>query len=474
MSPDPSLVVLSSGQRIPLREGLTLGRGTDCDIRLEDGSVSSRHAAFRRIGAGWIVQDLNATNGTWLQGERVVGSAPLQEGDTLGLGAMLLRVEGLQPEGTTAFPPPLLPPPPPLPPAFPPPLPQAVPPPLPTQAYQPPPIPAAAWRPPQVPPPTQKRGGRGWLWILAALLLGGLGALGWVLKDRFLGGSETPVKALVTFRQEAEAGAPGAFTRVQAPLQRLRDLNQTLFPTAEPAAGWAYHFGHSLVAPGGINGRRQAVLFYNPWSDVGLVTVWEGETRITDLEAIPGEALRNGGKAPLGGVPGWMRPQAYGPFAVGHATAQTVKAFETAFAQQTDLELALPWLASGNAREGCRVACALQFAQVLKSLVDFSAAADVPARIAFIRMLAEGKAALQGASATPPESEAALRKLPAGAWACFRPTVMVKTGDKVLVMAHHKTQPDLFLGVVLHPAEDGLRPERLDLLSFNGCYGAQK
>lgn len=451
MSTEPLLVVLPSGQRVLLTEGLVVGRGADCGLRLEDGSVSSRHAAFRKVGDQWIIQDLNATNGTWLRGERVLGSAPLTSGDSLILGAVTLQVESAAPA-----PPPL--------PLQPPPLPYAPPPLL------PPPVPVA-WAPPPLPPPPRTR--RIWPWMLAGLLLvGSMGALAWTFRDRMLGGTETPVKALVGFRQEAETSAPGAFTHVQAPAVRLRELNQTLFPTVDPVAGWAYHFGHSLVVPGALQEGRQAVLFYNPWSDIALLTVWEGQSRMVDLEALPGEALRKSGTPPLGGAPGWMRQQAYGPFAVGQSTAQTVKAFEEAFSRHANPELALPWLVAPNVREGCRVACALQFAQILKSLVDFSATADAPARIGFIRAMAEGKGALQGASGTPPESEAALRTLPDGAWAGFRPTAMVQAGEKVLVLSHHKSRPDLFLGVVLHPAEDGLRPQRLDLLSFNGCYGA--
>jgi hypothetical protein len=155
-------------------------------------------------------------------------------------------------------------------------------------------------------------------------------------------------------------------------------------------------------------------------------------------------------------------------------TAQTLKAFEHAFSAETGLYVALPWLAQAQAREACRLASGLQFAQVVKSLTILSTSYDQPARLAFIRLLALGGEAPATAPGTPSDSANALRALPSAAWSGFQPTAMVDTNARVLILAHHRESPDLFLGVVFRREGVELVPERMDLLSFNACYGALK
>jgi len=278
---------------------------------------------------------------------------------------------------------------------------------------------------------------------------------------------------MLSFRQEAGKDPRQAFAKALAPKQ-LAELNQVLWPTVEPEVGWAYFFRTCLVTGGPRKGNRQAVLFYHPWSDTALVTQWKDQKQLVEMEMVPGEALRKGGGAPYGGTLGWTRLEAYAPPAVGMVTAQTLKAFEKAFATEATLGNAMPWLAKAQAREACRMACSLQYAQVVKSLVAFSAAYDQPARIAFIHLLAQGSEAAATAPGTPPESAKALRDLPGKAWSGFQPTAFVDTEAKVLVMAHHGESPDLFLGVVFRRDGAELIPERMDLLSFNACYGALK
>ncbi len=83
-----------------------LGRGSDNDVVLSDVSVSRNHAELRREAGGsggWIVEDLQSTNGVELN--RVpVQRAPVQPGDRLGVGVFELLLEEAQPrdvrEGT--------------------------------------------------------------------------------------------------------------------------------------------------------------------------------------------------------------------------------------------------------------------------------------------------------------------------------------------------------------------------------------
>lgn len=71
---------------------LLIGRHPGCDVVLEDLSVSRRHARLVFRDARWIVQDLNSTNGTALNGRRV-GRCEIRPGDSLALGEQRLEVD---------------------------------------------------------------------------------------------------------------------------------------------------------------------------------------------------------------------------------------------------------------------------------------------------------------------------------------------------------------------------------------------
>ena len=59
-------------QRWPLKEGEQLvGRGHECDVLLEDDSVSRRHLRLTAEGCAVRIEDLDSTNGLWLHGERI-------------------------------------------------------------------------------------------------------------------------------------------------------------------------------------------------------------------------------------------------------------------------------------------------------------------------------------------------------------------------------------------------------------------
>lgn len=72
--------------------GAVLGRG-DVEIRLDDQFASGRHARISREGATMILEDLGSTNGTWLNGEQVVGPTPLHAGDRVRIGDSEFRFE---------------------------------------------------------------------------------------------------------------------------------------------------------------------------------------------------------------------------------------------------------------------------------------------------------------------------------------------------------------------------------------------
>ena len=73
---------------------LTVGRGGQNDLVLDgDEFASARHARIVSRGDGVWVQDLESTNGTFVNGSRVAGAQRLNAGDVLRVGETDLRVE---------------------------------------------------------------------------------------------------------------------------------------------------------------------------------------------------------------------------------------------------------------------------------------------------------------------------------------------------------------------------------------------
>jgi diguanylate cyclase (GGDEF)-like protein len=76
------------------REITLIGRGGECDIVLDDSGCSRRHARALCKGGSpsetvWL-EDLGSTNGTFLNGERLVDRRPLSEHDRVRVGSTLL------------------------------------------------------------------------------------------------------------------------------------------------------------------------------------------------------------------------------------------------------------------------------------------------------------------------------------------------------------------------------------------------
>jgi hypothetical protein len=86
-------LVLPDGTRVPLGDdAVAIGRMPDCDVVLDDRNVSRRHAEVRRIPNGFVVVDLESTNGTKVNGAGVK-ERRLDDGDELLLGSSTLRFE---------------------------------------------------------------------------------------------------------------------------------------------------------------------------------------------------------------------------------------------------------------------------------------------------------------------------------------------------------------------------------------------
>jgi predicted component of type VI protein secretion system len=87
-------LLLVSGRRllVPPR-GAAIGRSRDCDIVLEDSSVSRHHAELCPQGSAWTIEDLGSTNGVRVNGLTIHGAHHLHSGDRIEMGSTEMLFE---------------------------------------------------------------------------------------------------------------------------------------------------------------------------------------------------------------------------------------------------------------------------------------------------------------------------------------------------------------------------------------------
>ena len=85
---------LSLGTRYDLKDQpVLLGRDINCDICVDDPSVSRHHARFQPDGDGYTLIDLQSTNGTWVN-KVPISQCRLKDGDDLRFGSCMFRFLG--------------------------------------------------------------------------------------------------------------------------------------------------------------------------------------------------------------------------------------------------------------------------------------------------------------------------------------------------------------------------------------------
>jgi DNA-binding winged helix-turn-helix (wHTH) protein len=88
-----TIEVLWMKQSLPLTDGEHIaGRDAECSLLVDGTTVSRRHARITVARGAATIEDLDSTNGTYVNGTRIRAPTPLVPGDEFALGSEVLRV----------------------------------------------------------------------------------------------------------------------------------------------------------------------------------------------------------------------------------------------------------------------------------------------------------------------------------------------------------------------------------------------
>ena len=84
------IIVQAGGQTHTFYTEFTVGR--QGSLVISDEHASSHHALFQLAHGYWFVQDLDSTNGTWLNNRRIYQAQRLKKGDKIKIGRTIVAV----------------------------------------------------------------------------------------------------------------------------------------------------------------------------------------------------------------------------------------------------------------------------------------------------------------------------------------------------------------------------------------------
>jgi pSer/pThr/pTyr-binding forkhead associated (FHA) protein len=99
-----------AGRQIDLSRPIVLGRDQSADVVLGDGQISRRHVRVSPSNGGALVEDLESTNGTFVNSNEVHAPVEVRPGDQLLVGVTVLQLRSpeqirAQPSAVRAVPP---------------------------------------------------------------------------------------------------------------------------------------------------------------------------------------------------------------------------------------------------------------------------------------------------------------------------------------------------------------------------------
>jgi len=78
-------------KEIPAKEEITVGRKPDNDVVIDNPAVSSHHCKITLAGDTYFVEDLNSTNGVFLNAKKIIQKSGLQNNDVIGIAKHALK-----------------------------------------------------------------------------------------------------------------------------------------------------------------------------------------------------------------------------------------------------------------------------------------------------------------------------------------------------------------------------------------------
>ena len=92
-APDSRFELQSVERDFRLREGVNvIGRGADCNVRIDSEWVSRRHARIVVTGSRAVIEDLGSKNGTHVNGAAITAPTLLHDGDEIRLGKVAVAL----------------------------------------------------------------------------------------------------------------------------------------------------------------------------------------------------------------------------------------------------------------------------------------------------------------------------------------------------------------------------------------------
>lgn len=124
----------------------------------------------------------------------------------------------------------------------------------------------------------------------------------------------------------------------QRTISKFKTIDDQVWLATSPRIGWSFFVSVSIHAVGITKNKQPLVAFYNPFSDIFLITLWrmdETIPRMTDAEILLADWIR-ADTTVLSPVPFWLRTEIFKPAALGNSVAESITAFEQLFSIESD------------------------------------------------------------------------------------------------------------------------------------------
>jgi pSer/pThr/pTyr-binding forkhead associated (FHA) protein len=97
LPPGPRSVVVRGPEgakphSVQISASMVVGRGSECELRIEDTYASTQHARLFGKNGAWYVEDLGSTNGTFVNEQKLAAPAMVQPGDKIRVGTTVLEL----------------------------------------------------------------------------------------------------------------------------------------------------------------------------------------------------------------------------------------------------------------------------------------------------------------------------------------------------------------------------------------------